>query len=189
MTRHSLAGYVGAAIVCAITGGAEYLLQPLLGDRAPLAVFPAGVVVAAWFGGFGPGLLVTLVGSLVGARFQLEDPAQAASLLLFTLVGLLISLAVRHLREQTDAERGTRADTERKLRQADQLRQLTSTLSLAKTPDAVVETCLPDLLHGVDSASGAVFVAGGEGGDWERARARGAAGQRSEAVGRVSPPP
>ena len=64
MTRHPLAGYVGAAIVCALTGAAEYFLQPLLGDRAPLAVFPAAVVVAAWFGGFGPGLLVTLVGSL-----------------------------------------------------------------------------------------------------------------------------
>src|SRR5438034_353786 len=110
MTRYSLAGYLGAAVVCAITGAAEFYLQPLLGDRAPLAVFPVAVVIAAWFGGFGPGLLVTLVGSLAGARFQVDDPAHAASLLLFTLVGLLISVAVRHLRDQTAAERDTRAE-------------------------------------------------------------------------------
>src|ERR1051325_7925102 len=128
MTRHPLAGYVGAAFICAFSAAADYYLQPLLGDRATLAVFPVGVVIAAWHGGFGPGLLVTLVGSALGVRLHGDDPAHGASLLLFTLVGLLISVAIRQLREQTDVERDTRTETERQLRQTDRLRQLTATL-------------------------------------------------------------
>ena len=48
------AGYAVAVIACVIAAAAQYFLQPLFGERFPLAAFPAAVVVAAWFGGFGP---------------------------------------------------------------------------------------------------------------------------------------
>src|SRR5882762_9295504 len=101
---HSVAvGYAVAVIACVTAGAAQFFLRPIFGERFPLAALPAVVVVAAWFGGFGPGLLATVGGTLAGAyvlsrpahRLPMDDWANAASLFLFTLVGLLISLAVR----------------------------------------------------------------------------------------------
>ena len=139
------------------------------------------MVVAAWLGGFGPGLLATLGGTLAGlyvfslptARLDTEDWANAASLFLFALVGLLISLAIRHLRRQALAERDARVDTERQLRQKTDLQQLTATLLRARTAADVTSMCLPDLLHAVDATAGAVFLISEDGGECELADAVG----------------
>src|SRR6185436_13655587 len=112
-------------IACLTAAAVEYFLHPLHGERFPLAALPAVVVIAAWLGGFGPGLLATLGGTLAGlyvfslptSRLEREDWANAASLFLFALVGLLSGLAVRHLRRRARTERDARVDTERRLRQ------------------------------------------------------------------------
>jgi signal transduction histidine kinase/ActR/RegA family two-component response regulator len=80
------------------------------------------------------------------------------SVLVLIVVALLASLLILHLRQQTRFERNARTETERQLRQADRLQQLTSTLSRARTPADVINTCLPDLLHATEAAAGAVFV-------------------------------
>ena len=139
------------------------------------------VVVAAWFGGFGPGLLATLGGTLAGAyvlsrpadRLQMDDWSNAASLFLFTLVGLLISLAVRQLRQQALTERDARVETDRQLRQTTHLQQLTATLLRARTPAEVTSMSLPALLHAVDATAGAVFLISDDGSECELADAVG----------------
>jgi signal transduction histidine kinase/ActR/RegA family two-component response regulator len=146
-----------------------------------LAALPAVVVVAAWFGGFGPGLLATLGGTLAGAyvlsrpahRLPMEDWANAASLFLFTLVGLLISLAVRQLRNEAHSERDARVETERQLQQTTHLQQLTATLLRARTPAEVTSMCLPALLHAVEATAGAVFLISDDGSECELADAVG----------------
>lgn len=45
------------------------LLQPILGEAAPLLAFVPAVLLAAWYGGQGPGLLATAVGGLAGTWF------------------------------------------------------------------------------------------------------------------------
>ena len=179
--RSVAAGYAVAVVACATAGAVEYFLHPLHGERFPLAALPAVVVVAAWLGGFGPGLLATIGGTLAGlyvfslptSRLEIEDWANAASLFLFTLVGLLISLAVRHLRHQALTERDARVDTERQLRQKTHLQQLTATLLRARTAADVTSMCLPDLLHAVDATAGAVFLISDDGGECELAEAVG----------------
>jgi signal transduction histidine kinase/ActR/RegA family two-component response regulator len=174
-------GYLVALLACGMAAALEYLLQPLLGERYPLALFPAAVIVAAWFGGFGPGLAATLVAGLAAAYFfrwpipqlPVDGPANAAAVLLFTLAGLLVSLAVRHLRTQARTEREARTDTERKLRQTDQLQQLTATVSRARTPAEVIRACLPELLHAIEAAAGAVFLVSDDGSACELAHAIG----------------
>jgi signal transduction histidine kinase/ActR/RegA family two-component response regulator len=171
--RSVAAGYLVAVIACLTAGAAEYFLHPLYGERFPLAALPAVVVVAAWLGGFGPGLLATLGGTLAGlyvfslptARLEADDWVNAASLFLFTLVGLLISLAIRHLRRQALIERDARVDTDRQLRQKTHLQQLTATLLRARTAADVTSMCLPDLLHAVDAKAGAVFLISEDGGE------------------------
>jgi signal transduction histidine kinase/CheY-like chemotaxis protein len=173
--------YGVAVIASVIAAGAQYFLQPVFGDQFPLAAFPAAVVVTAWFGGLGPGLLATLVGSVTSAYFflrpinqiRIEDPATAASLFVLTLVGLMVGVAVRQLRQQAHTERDARTETEKQLRQSDQLQQLTATLSRAKTPTDVLGTCLPDLLHAVEAEAGAVLVISDDGTQYEIVHAMG----------------
>jgi signal transduction histidine kinase/ActR/RegA family two-component response regulator len=169
-------GYSAAVIATAVAIAIQYFLHPYIGNRLAFEAFPAAVVVSAWLGGFGPGLLTTFAGSLVAAYvlrpfhgLQIADPATALSLLLFTLAGLLVSLAIHHLRRQVHAERDLRAKTERRFRQTDQLQGLTAALSRARTPVEVIRICLPELLHAVDAAAGAVFLIsdGGNGSDCE----------------------
>jgi K+-sensing histidine kinase KdpD/ActR/RegA family two-component response regulator len=164
--------YAVAALACALA----FAIGAWLGQRFTLAALPAAVVVAAWYGGFGPGLAATLGGgfaaayAFLGPRYARGDePASAVSLLLFTLVGLLISLAVRHFRLQAQAEQRARAAAEGQLRHTDQLQQLTAILSRAKVPGDVVQTCLPELLHAVEASGGSVVVLSDDGSQCERA--------------------
>ncbi len=153
----------------------------IFGERFVLAALPAAVVIAAWFGGFTPALVVTLAGT-AGAAFYFLGPldriggaasGNAASLLLFTLVGLLISLAVRHLRLKAEHEQRGRLDAERQLKHTEQLQQLTATLSRARVPADVVRTCLPELLHAMAADRGAVFLITDDGNHCERAYSTG----------------
>ena len=81
---------VGAATV------ARMLLNPVLGDRLPFATFFLAIVFAAWYGGFGPALLSTLLSGLAAdfiflkprGSFQIEDAPDQISLGLYFLVGL-----------------------------------------------------------------------------------------------------
>jgi K+-sensing histidine kinase KdpD/ActR/RegA family two-component response regulator len=175
-----LARYGAVLGACAIA----FSLGSILGERFTLAALPAVVVVVAWFAGFGPALAVTLVGSLAATYFLLRpfhqiqggDPANLTSLLLFTVVGLLISLAVRHLRNQAQDERRARVDAERQLKHTEQLQQLTATLSRAKAPGDVIHTTLPELLHAVEADGGAIFLIADDGSQAERVLSIGEAG-------------
>jgi K+-sensing histidine kinase KdpD/ActR/RegA family two-component response regulator len=171
--RPLVAAYGAAIGTCALA----LSLGLVFGFRFVLAALPAAVVVAVWFGGFIPGLVVTLAGS-VGAvfyflrplhRIQASDSADAASLLLFTLVGLLISLAVRHVRRQAEHEKRARIDAERQLEHTEHLQQLTATLSRAKVPADVMQTSMAELLHAVAAESGAIFLISENGNYGERA--------------------
>ena len=115
---------------------------------------------------------------------MLRPFADAQSFEMITTIGvfigivLLVTLLVRHLKQQTRVERTARTETERQLRLADRLQQLTAALSRARTPAEVISTCLPELLHGAEAAAGAVFVSADDGTEFELAHA----------VGYVDPP-
>src|SRR4029450_7744281 len=110
---------------------------------------------------------------------MLRPFADAQSFEMITTIGvfiglaLLVTLLVRHLKQQTRVERNARTETERQLRLADRLQQLTAALSRARTPAEVISTCLPDLLHGAEAAAGAVFVSADDGTEFELAHAVG----------------
>lgn len=82
----------GAAIVF------RYAARDLLGARVPFLQFYPAIMVAAWYGGFGPGLLVTALSTLASMYFLLPpdglavgDPADALSLAVFVGAGVVIS--------------------------------------------------------------------------------------------------
>ncbi|HEV2445930.1 MAG TPA: PAS domain S-box protein, partial [Candidatus Sulfopaludibacter sp.] len=101
LSRYALAI---AAVLVAV--GVRILLAPLLTTHAPLLLLTLSVMVAARFGGVGPGLLATGLSLVIGTyffiapyySFRIANPADAVYLLLFLVVGVAISLLNGQLR-------------------------------------------------------------------------------------------
>src|SRR3712207_2397600 len=63
--------YGVAVIAIALVLGLKLLLDPLITEQSPFLLFAAAVMVAAWFGGLGPGLLATALGTLAADYYFL----------------------------------------------------------------------------------------------------------------------
>ena len=107
------APYVGALLFGLITILIKIFLGPLIGEPAPFLLFSIPIVVSAYFGGFGPGLLTTALCTLAAWYFFLPPsaslglgPSVLFQLLLFFSEGGLISFIVGRLQKprQTEAE-------------------------------------------------------------------------------------
>ena len=111
-------------------------LNPVLGVQEPHVPFAFAVIVAAWFGGRGPGLVATALSALSLNWFFLEPrhalaiarPEEIWALSLLVATGAVIALLVGRLRESLLA----RARTEEALRRQAQLIDLSH--------DAVITT-------------------------------------------------
>jgi PAS domain S-box-containing protein len=94
------AGAVGAALL------ARMMLDPLVQERAPFIIFVLAVMVAAGFGGRGPGLAAIAASVLLGVFFLLEprgafvlqDLSALVHLGLFVAIGLGVVLVTGRLR-------------------------------------------------------------------------------------------
>jgi len=102
-----------AAVLTALAILASLLLAPHWTPRHLLLPFYPAVMLSAWFGGFGPGLLTTLLSALAMDYFWLpptfafgmQEPGDLIGFVLFLGVGLLVSaLNARLLRAQRHAE-------------------------------------------------------------------------------------
>ncbi len=89
----------GLAVVCvAIAALLERTLAPVLGPM-PMALYFPAVLVAAWFGGLGPGLLATalslavpdLLGTASPLASGVADPLEALRRFVFVVVGIITS--------------------------------------------------------------------------------------------------
>jgi PAS domain S-box-containing protein len=131
-TRPSLPVRYGVAVVSvALVLLLKLLLDPLIEEQSPFLLLAAAVMIGAWFGGLGPGLLATALGSLAADYFFLPPAGSftglglhALPLLLFAVQGLVISLLTEALhaarqraeastREARDHEEGLRRSEER----------------------------------------------------------------------------
>jgi PAS domain S-box-containing protein len=87
-----------AALLMAATLALRFALQPWLGQNVPYLQFFPAILVAAWYGGLGPGLATT-VASVIAAMFLFLPPdgmavgsaADLISLSLFSATGVGIS--------------------------------------------------------------------------------------------------
>jgi len=87
---------IGSAAISAVL---VVFLLPSVGNQFPFLMLYPAVICAAWYGGFGPGLLATVLTALVGAFFLFEPwfsfaiarPVDQLATSLFLVVGGLIS--------------------------------------------------------------------------------------------------
>jgi two-component system sensor kinase FixL len=129
--RHWLARYGVAVAVVAAAVGVRLALQPLLGSAVPYVQFFAAILLAAWFGGFGPGALATGLAALIAMDLFLPPAGLAVSgagdwlsLLLFVGTGLAISWINHRLRY---AEGGQRANAQLATTRAERLDAIINT--------------------------------------------------------------
>ena len=89
------------------------VLWPVLGPSVPFLLLWPAVMFSAWFGGLVPGLLTTLLAALSEMYFVLDppfsfrvsNPAEAAGVVLFMLLGAMVSLLAEWLHRANDAVR------------------------------------------------------------------------------------
>ncbi len=92
----------------------RFLLAPVLKENAPLLVFIMPVMLSAWYGGFKPGLLATVMSALIGTYFFLPPLYSVdfirfpdiVRLCIFLVEGVLISSlseALRKAKQRTEA--------------------------------------------------------------------------------------
>jgi len=119
--RPSAAARYGVAVLSVVLFVAIKLLMAQTSiPQSPFLLFSAAVMVAAWFGGLGPGLLATALataagdylfwspfGSFTGANLN------ALPLVLFALQGALISLLAQALRSATTRAESSAREAER----------------------------------------------------------------------------
>ena len=105
MKRSTLLQYGVAALAVALVILLKLLVDPLIAEQSPFLLLAAAVMVGAWFGGLGPGLLATALGALAADYFFLLPVGSFTPLglaflplLLFVLQGVLISVLVEALR-------------------------------------------------------------------------------------------
>ena len=105
-TRSSLPGYGIAVLAVGLALALKLLLDPFLGEASPFLLYFGAVMVGAWFGGFGAGLLATALAALASDYFFLsptysvliDDSGQGLLFGLFVLEGSFISLLVATMR-------------------------------------------------------------------------------------------
>jgi PAS domain S-box-containing protein len=94
-----LSRYAVAVAATAIAVALRAALTGLWGTTLPLIMFYPAIMVSAWFGGFGPGLLATVLSGAVSVYYWIPVAlgphvglaGQASGLVVFAGIGLLIS--------------------------------------------------------------------------------------------------
>jgi K+-sensing histidine kinase KdpD len=122
----SLQGYAAAIGVVAVAFALRYSIYGTLDNRLPFAFFVPATVIAAWYGGVGPGLLAGTSGLLLGDYFFLPPhhawgPVSEAERTAIGLYAINVTLIVvlfwnlhARLRDREDELRRLKGEEERK---------------------------------------------------------------------------
>lgn len=96
--RRPLDAYVIALVATGMSLLVRIALGHLVDESGPFLFFAPAVMISAWYGGWGPGLLATILGAVAGDYFLLvpsgafsNTPADVAKVVVFLLVGAQIS--------------------------------------------------------------------------------------------------
>ncbi len=112
--------------------GLRFTLWSLLGQESPFIFFVGAVVLAAWYGGFGPGVLATLLSTppvsfyLLGRHGQESffGPAHLVQLSVFILVTTLISWLVENLHAARRRSEEAELEARKRAEEADEAKRI-----------------------------------------------------------------
>ncbi len=109
LMRSPLTHYLVAVVAVALVAWIRVLLDPALGEHHPLIPFLAAVFLAAWIGGWKPGMLALVLGYLTAAfffihprlSFEIHSPEQKIGLVIFLFIGGMSLLQFELIRRRT----------------------------------------------------------------------------------------
>jgi signal transduction histidine kinase/CheY-like chemotaxis protein len=118
-SRPPLLRYGVAVLAVLVALLARWLLQPVLGDNVPFLLFFPAIMIAAWFGGLGAGLLATALSALAATVFFLSPVFSLAigtvsgtvQIGIFSGVGAFISLLSEGLHQSRRRAETTAAES------------------------------------------------------------------------------
>ncbi len=125
-----LGRYAVAILATGLAVGAKVALDPVIGTETPFVILLAPVIVSAWYGGLGPGLLATGLAALAAIVLPVARAYTAPRVIIFVLEGALVSAlsaALHTARRRAEAGRAAAEASEARLREL-----------LESTPDAIV---------------------------------------------------
>jgi PAS domain S-box-containing protein len=111
ITLRPSARYGSAIAIMAVATAVRFAMSPVWGAGLPYITFYPAVMVSAWLGGIGPGLVATAVSAVLADyfwvspvfSFAIGDRPDAVGLLVFIAMGVLISLLNEAWRRSTSA--------------------------------------------------------------------------------------
>jgi signal transduction histidine kinase len=135
--RRRATAYAVAFAAAAVATVLKLSLPEALGRDAPVALYPGVIVIAAWYGGTGPGLLTTGLSVLAGVyffvapygSFRVADVNDLVRIVVGALEGVTISVFAGALRR---ANQGLRDEIEARKKAETSLRQTTERLRHAE---------------------------------------------------------
>ncbi len=139
--------YGFAFLSVAAAFGIRLLSWPLLGTEAPFLFFVAAVVLAAWFGGFGPGAVATLLSAPLISLYFLDgqgtnrffDSGHFLQLTVFTVIGLLISWLVENLHAARRRSQEAELEARNRAAEADESKRILDAL-MEYIPEGIIIT-------------------------------------------------
>jgi PAS domain S-box-containing protein len=120
LDRPAWLGYAVAVGCLVLALALRFSLTPILGVHMPTLTFFPAIVVSAWFGGFGPGLLTTALSCVIVqylfvepiGRLAISDGASGIGLALFFGFGALTAFLTAVPRESERRSRAARRQAE-----------------------------------------------------------------------------
>ena len=145
-------------------------LHPVFGDALPFQVLYPAVMVSAWFGGWGPGLLTTVLTGIAGVYFVqvpyahlgVERPAGLARVVAFVVTGSVVSLLCEALHSARRHEEAARRRMERLTEQRVGLDAVAVSLAQAIQLSEVSEVILERGRRMLGARAGRLAVVDGE---------------------------
>ena len=92
--RSALQRYGFAVIITALFVLFRFPLQSLLGDFVPFILFYPALILSAWYGGFGPGLLSTFLSAVAALYFFIEPQRSLVPISRQTAFSLFVFIGV-----------------------------------------------------------------------------------------------
>jgi PAS domain S-box-containing protein len=155
--RFPVDGYVVAVVATAAVGIVRFALADVVGEAATFLPFALAVMIAAWYGGWKPGLLATLLSALTSlylfvppySSLRIVNVKEGAGLAVFLINGFAVCWLCETLhaaRRRLEAEQVTRRSSEERERARLQAKEAELELVTETTP-LILARCSRDLRY------------------------------------------